>query len=46
MRKVDKGFLYNQEINTVYFDPQKITVIELEEALKQAGTYRQTLSAE
>jgi hypothetical protein len=30
------------EINTVYYDPSKITVEEMEEVLERAGTYRKT----
>ena len=37
--KVTKGFRYFREINTVYYDPTVITVEEMEEALKKAGTY-------
>jgi hypothetical protein len=30
------------EINTVYYDPTVITVEEMEDALKKAGTYVET----
>ncbi len=30
------------EINTVWYDPEEITVEEMEDALKSAGTYRKT----
>lgn len=39
VNKVTKGFRYFREINTVYYDPTVITVEEMEEALKKAGTY-------
>jgi hypothetical protein len=31
------------EINTVYYDPEKTTILEMENALKKAKTYRKTL---
>jgi hypothetical protein len=31
------------EINTVYYYPSRITVSEMENALKRAGTYIRTL---
>jgi len=30
------------EVNTVVFDPAQITVEQMEDALKKAGTYRKT----
>ena len=42
VNKVTKGFRYFREINTVYYDPTVITVEEMEEALKKAGTYVET----
>jgi hypothetical protein len=39
VKRVEKGFRYFKEINTVYFDPAVITVEEMEAALKKAGTY-------
>lgn len=30
------------EVNTVVFDPARISVKQMEEALKGAGTYRKT----
>jgi hypothetical protein len=30
------------EVNTVVFDPARITVEQMEEALKRAGTHRKT----
>jgi hypothetical protein len=34
------------EINTVYYNPFKITVEEMENALKKSGTYRKTIRTE
>jgi hypothetical protein len=39
VKRVEKGFRYFKEINTVYFDSAVITVEEMEAALKKAGTY-------
>ena len=39
VKKVEKGFRYFKEINTVYYDPAVITIEEMETALKKAGTY-------
>lgn len=30
------------EINSVWYDPSEITVEEMEDVLKKAGTYRKT----
>lgn len=40
--KIKKGFKKHREINTVSYDPEVITVKKMEEALKEAGTYRET----
>jgi hypothetical protein len=40
--KVEKGFRWLREINTVYYDPAVVTVEEMENALKKARTYRGT----
>jgi len=40
--KVEKGFQGFKEINTVTYDPKRITIGEMEEALKKAGTYIRT----
>jgi hypothetical protein len=37
---VTRGFKYLKEINTVYYDPQQISVDDMIKALKAAGTYR------
>jgi DNA gyrase/topoisomerase IV subunit B len=39
VKRVEKGFHYFKEINTVYYDPAIITVEEMEMVLKKAGTY-------
>ena len=39
VHKVEKGFRGSKEINTVYFDPDLITIEKMEDALKEAGTY-------
>ena len=43
VKKVEKGFHNSKEINTVYYDPNVITIEEMEMALKKAGTYLETL---
>ena len=37
---VDKGFRFYKEINTVEYEADKISVEEMEAALKAAGTYK------
>ena len=39
IERIDRGFRNFKEINTVYYDASKITVQEMETALKKAGTY-------
>lgn len=34
------------EINSVTYDPEKISVEEMEKVLKDAGTYRKTITEE
>ena len=41
--RIDKGFHNSKEINTVYYESSKITIEEMEDALKNAGTYMGTL---
>jgi len=41
--KIDRGFRHFREINTVYYDPNVITVEEMEKALKSVGTYKETI---
>ena len=46
VHKVEKGFRGSKEINTVYFDPDLITIEKMQDALKEAGTYLGTLGIE
>lgn len=39
VKKVKRGFRWTKEINTVHFNPELITVEEMEKALKDARTY-------
>jgi hypothetical protein len=39
IKRIEKGFLNAKEINTVYYESSKITIEEMENALKKAGTY-------
>jgi len=39
IKRVEKGFKDFKEINRVYYDPTLISIKEMEEALKRAGTY-------
>jgi copper chaperone CopZ len=43
IKKIGKGFRYLREINTVYYDPEIITIDKMEKALKNAGTYVKTI---
>lgn len=43
IKRIDKGFHNAKEINTVYYDASTITIEEMEEALRKAGTYEGTL---
>ena len=43
MKKVTSGWKGSMEVNTVIYDRSKITVQQMEEALKGAGTYLKTL---
>ena len=43
VKRVEKGFRYFKEINTVYYDPSVITIEEMEAALKKAGAYLGTV---
>ena len=43
VKRVDRGFRHFREINTVYYDPAVITVLDMEMALKKAGTYSETV---
>lgn len=50
IKKVEKGIqrnkLWFKEINTVVYDPQRVTIEEMKDALQQAGTYRGILKPE
>ena len=41
--KIETGFHYLHETDTVYFDPKAVTIEEMESALKNAGTYVETI---
>jgi hypothetical protein len=40
--RVEKGFRWPQEIDRVTYDPGVVTVPQMEDWLKQAGTYIRT----
>jgi hypothetical protein len=40
IKRIDKGFHNSKEINTVYYEASKITIEEMEDALRKAGTYQ------
>ena len=40
--RVEIGSFKSSEIDTVYYDPAKITLKKMEDALKKAGTYIST----
>jgi ornithine cyclodeaminase/alanine dehydrogenase-like protein (mu-crystallin family) len=42
VKKVSSGWRGSMEVNTAVFDPARITVEQMEEALKRAGTYWKT----
>ena len=44
--RIEKGFRNFKEINTVYYEASAITIEEMEDALKKAGTYRGTVKKE
>jgi copper chaperone CopZ len=46
VKKVSNGWSDFTEINTVYYDPEKITVKEMEKVLKKAGTYKKTIQGD
>ena len=43
IKRVDKGFHNFKEINTVYYDASIITIEEMADALRKAGTYQGTV---
>jgi len=44
IQSVTRGWRGAREINTVTYDPSRITVREMETRLKDAGTYRGTVA--
>jgi hypothetical protein len=46
VHKVEKGFQGAKEINTVYYDPDLISIEKMQDALKEVGTHVGTLGAE
>jgi hypothetical protein len=46
VKKVTRGWRGFTEINEVYYDPSLIHIEDMEEALKEAGTYRKTFRTE
>lgn len=45
IQKIETGFHYLHETDTVYYDPKMITIKAMETALKKAGTYVETINA-
>ena len=46
VHKVENGFYWFKEINTVYYDPDLTSIEKMQDALKEAGTYVGTLGTE
>jgi hypothetical protein len=46
VHKVEKGFHGFKEINTVYYNPDLITIEKMQDAIEEAGTYVGTLGIE
>lgn len=44
IQKIETGFHYVHETDTVYYDPKVITIKDMETALKRAGTYLETIT--
>ena len=42
IKRIEKGFHNSKEINTVYYEASKITIEDMEDALRKAGTYQGT----
>ena len=42
VKKVTRGMSFNGEYNAVLYDPGKVTLPEMENALKRAGAYKST----
>jgi copper chaperone CopZ len=43
IQQVDRGFHNFKEINTVHYDASTVTIEEMENALRKAGTYQGTV---
>ena len=43
IKRIENGFQNFKEINTVYYEASKITIEEMQEVLRKAGTYLGTL---
>jgi hypothetical protein len=43
VKKVERGFKGTKEINKVYYDPTLITVETMQDALREANTYLDTV---
>ena len=43
---IQRNKLWFKEINTVVYDPRRITIEEMKDALKEAGTYKGVLKPE
>jgi len=43
IKRVEKGFHNFKEINTVYYEAATVTIEEMEDALRKAGTYQGTV---
>jgi len=43
IKRVDKGFHNFKEINTVYYEASTISIEEMEDTLRKAGTYQETV---
>lgn len=43
IQKIEIGIHYLQETDTVYYNPNVITIEDMERALKKAGTYVETI---
>ena len=44
IKRIDKGFRESREINTVTYDASIVSVEEMEDALRNAATYRGTVN--
>ena len=43
IQQVDRGFHNFKEVNTVYYDASTVTIEDMEDALRKAGTYQGTV---